>query len=140
MFKRLIVLSALFGFIGDADSGRRQANADTTIAVTEEKMSRMVFFAVLEGLYNDGVSNEAVDIITRMDLNTNRPEHFIQHCPICHPVFDAFSTYRVRAKFYLAKNNADTFGQGLDASIMKKIQSGNQADRLQAIKGLVDKW
>ena len=44
----------------------------------------MIFFAVLEGLYRDGASNEAVDAILRQD-DKGGYIHFVYGCPICTP-------------------------------------------------------
>jgi hypothetical protein len=106
-------------------------------------VDQLMFFAVLEGLYTDGVSTEAVNLIVSFDPGTgqaNMHEHFVGGCPLCTPAFDAFILYRSRQQFYGRKDSKDTFGGGLDGSVLKKLQSAKQADRLEAIQGLIDRW
>jgi hypothetical protein len=69
----------------------------------ESRASQLLFFAVLEGLYRDGVSNDDVDLIippTQSGKPRFDPEHFVYACPLCHPAFEAFSLYRKREAFY----------------------------------------
>jgi hypothetical protein len=106
----------------------------------------LVFFAVLEGLYTDGVSNEDVDAILATDPKTKKPrfeEHFVQQCPLCSPALDAFVLYRSRRDFsqqYKDGHWKNNFGTGLDANLSKKLHSDNKAERLEAIQKLVDTW
>jgi hypothetical protein len=114
-------------------------------AVTEVAVNQMVFFAVLEGLYTDGVSNEVVDLILHIDPKTKAPrfnEHFVDHCPLCHPAFDAFVLYRSRPSFSLARKDGrnDTFGCGLGPGIVAQLKSAERADRRAAIQTLVTTW
>src|SRR2546429_752891 len=70
---------------------------------TQSRASQLVFFAVLEGLYRDGVSNDTVDLIIPPGANGAarfEPEHFVYACPLCHPAFEAFSLYRHRKEIF----------------------------------------
>src|SRR6266852_2074566 len=107
-------------------------------APREVSVAPLVFFAVLEGLYTDGVSNADVDAILATDPKTKQPrfeEHFVSQCPLCHPAFDAFVLYRARQDFSQQfkdghwKNN---FGAGLDAKLSKKLHSENKGEQLEA--------
>src|SRR5215475_5620678 len=77
----------------------------------QSQASQLVFFAVLEGLYRDGVTNTDVDLIipsgddgkSKFDL-----EHFVYACPLCHPAYEAFRLYRHRDMFYGFKAPIDT--------------------------------
>src|SRR5215467_14071305 len=54
------------------------------------RASQLVFFAVLEGLYRDGVSNDIVDLIVPPNKDGQSrfdSEHFVYACPLCHPAF-----------------------------------------------------
>src|SRR4051794_38029157 len=64
----------------------------------EDPVCKMVFFAVLEGLYEDGVANEAVDNIVgkTKDGKTEIRHTFVFQCPLCHPVYEAFRLYQHR--------------------------------------------
>src|SRR3954462_8291362 len=106
------------------------------------RASQIVFFAVLEGLYNDGVSNADVDLIIpsgnsgpKFDL-----EHFVYACPLCHPAFEAFRLYRQRERIYGLKAAVDTFGPGLDSSVSDRLHSPDPNQRRQAIEGLISRW
>src|SRR3954454_17052964 len=85
----------------------------------EDPASRMVFFAVLEGLYTDGVSSEAVDGIIGKKTKDGKGDikaTFVIECPLCHPVYEAFCLYRQRPAFSGEKGTKDTLGKGLDAA------------------------
>jgi hypothetical protein len=113
------------------------------IAWPESRASQLVFFAVLEGLYRDGVSNDDVDRIIPPGEN-GKPrfdtEHFVYACPLCHPAFDAFCLYRQRDPFYGLKGRLDTFGPGLEPTIATRLHSQEPAERRQAIEALINRW
>jgi hypothetical protein len=105
--------------------------------------SQLVFFAVLEGLYEDGVSSDDVNRILAVDPRTNQPqfsENFVGACPLCLPAYDAFVLYRSRPRFYGRKDSADTFGPGLEPILAKKLHSDLKADQLEAIQTMVSRW
>ncbi|HEU4420465.1 MAG TPA: hypothetical protein VFT55_16125, partial [Planctomycetota bacterium] len=74
-----------------------------------------IFYAVLEGLYDEGVSTEDVDILLHQDPATRQYSYFVAGCPLCTPAIDALQLYRGRPKFYGRKEACDTFGTGLPA-------------------------
>jgi hypothetical protein len=135
----LLSIAAAFLAIGQ---GQVTAPA-AAFKVTDSDMQKLVFFAVLEGLYSDGVDNVAVDIILGVDPKTKLPrmeENFVYACPLCLPAYDAFVLYRSRVPFYGRKSGGDTFGPGLDGIVLTKLKSTKKADRLEAIRMLVDRW
>jgi hypothetical protein len=95
--------------------------------------SQMVFHAVLEGLYTDGVSNADVDRILQR-------EHFVVACPLCDPAYAAFAAYRARPEFQNRKAPVSTFGKGLDPAISEKLRSKETTVRRWAIGALVQGW
>ena len=99
---------------------------------------QMIFFAVLEGLYSDGVPNEVVDLIIpkgRFD------DHFVYACPLCHPAYEAMRLYRQRNDFYGLKASRNTFGSGIaHGDAFDKLHSPDRAVRLHAIQGLIQDW
>jgi hypothetical protein len=106
-------------------------------------VERLVFFAVLEGLYTDGVTNEDVDTILGVDPKTkqqNMEANFVYTCPLCHPAFDACQQYRARRPFYGRKDSKDTFGKGLASEAERKLHSPKPDERRQAIQELIDTW
>src|SRR5262245_43577757 len=61
---------------------------------------RFIFYAVLEGCFEDGLATEdAAQILLRKE---NEPyAHFVYACPVCTPTIHALEVYRSRpARFY----------------------------------------
>ena len=96
-----------------------------------------IFFAVLEGLYLDGVPNEAVDIL--LATENGWPAHFVKGCPICMPAIDALSVYRARPPF-ANKAFTDTFGAGLTEEQLGELRSPDRMRRLNTVTTLVERW
>lgn len=104
---------------------------------------QLVFFAVLEGLYSDGVPNEIVDRVLDIDPQIKGPRfdtHFVYCCPLCHPAYEAFVLYRARQPFYGRKDSAHTLGPGLEPSMVRKLRSDKVNDRLEALHALIKRW
>jgi hypothetical protein len=123
--------------------GDTQKPRDKPLVIDPSSCSQLVFFAVLEGLYEDGVSTDDVNRILAVDPVTKLPrysEHFVSACPLCLPAFDAFQLYRSRAMFYGLKVAKNTFGPGLDPILAKKLHSDQKADQMDAIQTLVNRW
>jgi|SRR5882672_9826671 len=99
-----------------------------------------IFFGVLEGCFVDGVSNEAVDAILAVDPASSMPANFIQGCPICMPARDAFRVYRARPRFEGHKDSSDTFGPGLDPTVLTALASADLGVRQTQIMKLVESW
>ena len=109
----------------------------------QSRASQLVFFAVLEGLYRDGVSNDDVDqIIPPGESGKPRFDsgNFVYACPLCHPAFEAFHLYRQREPFYGLKRPLDTFGLGLEPAVAARLHSSDGAQRRQAIEALINRW
>jgi len=113
---------------------------DGFVQVVGDEWGQHVFFAVLEGLYTDGVSNAAVDMILAKDPDTGYPQNFVWSCPICMPALDAFNLYRVRPRFAGLKIESDTFGDGLSQETLRDLASPFLDIRQAAIRGLVERW
>ncbi len=105
-----------------------------------DNTSRFIFYAVLQGLYEDGVSNEDIaQILMRKEKQSYF--HFIYACPICTATIWALETYRARpAHFYGLKSAASTFGHGLPADMREQLYSDDPHQRLIAINSLVRSW
>jgi hypothetical protein len=107
-----------------------------------DPVHQLVFFAVLEGCYCDGVSNEAVDLILPKNPDTGgvvMEHNFVYSCPLCMPVIEALRTYRVRTRFF-DKRARDTFGKGLPAEVMARMAEPERAKRMPALQALIDGW
>lgn len=110
---------------------------------TEARASQLIFFAVLEGLYRDGVTNSDVDLIIppgKGDQPTFDKEIFVYACPLCHPAFEAFKQYRHRELFFGMKAPKDTFGPGLEESVRTRLRSSNPEERRRAVEKLISRW
>jgi hypothetical protein len=109
----------------------------------ESRATQLAFFAVLEGLYRDGVGNQDVDQIIppaeggKPKFDTN---NFVYACPLCHPAFEAFRLYRQRELFYGLKSPLDTFGHGLEPAVAARLHSPDAAERRQTIETLISRW
>jgi hypothetical protein len=102
------------------------------------RASQLIFFAVLEGLYRDGVKNDDVDLIIPPGSKEEGkpkfdPEHFVYACPLCHPAYEALCLYRQRERIYGLKAKVDTFGTGLDESVRARLRGQNADERRKAI-------
>src|ERR1051325_10656416 len=110
---------------------------------TKSRASQWVFFAVLEGLYRDGVKNDDVDVIIPPGQDGKAKfdnENFVYACPLCHPAYEAFCLYRQRQEFYGLKSPVDSFGNGLDPAISARLHSQNADERRKAIQELINRW
>lgn len=102
--------------------------------------SRFVFYSVLEGLHEDGLSDEDVkQILMRKEKQTYF--HFIYACPLCGPTIWALEAYRDRPKnLYGLKREGSTFGHGLSDALHTQLYSDDPQQRLVAINTLVQTW
>ena len=115
-------------------------------AVTDWKKDppcQMVFFAVIEGLYADGVPDDVVDsIVPRKKNGGDNPlkTSFVMQCPLSQSVYEAFSLYQQRSGFGGEEKMRNTFGKGLDADFAANLKSSDLRTRLLALRALVRLW
>jgi hypothetical protein len=107
-----------------------------------DSTTRFIFYSALEGLYEDGVSNQDVDqILLRKEHQSY--SHFIYACPICTATIWALQAYRSRPEqFYSLKSPSpnSTFGPGLPNSLRAELFSDDPHRRLKGINTLVKDW
>lgn len=135
-FRLAAAASALFLLLPPALTPPRGGSACAAAAKGEDYGSAL-FFAVLEGLYRDGVSDEAADAL----LLTNDAEGyalFVPGCPICTPALNALRTYRTRPDFAGYKVPQDNFGPGLPADIEAACTGTNIDARFKALNALIE--
>jgi hypothetical protein len=102
---------------------------------------RFVFYAVLEGCYEDGLSNQDVSQILLHEKGKGLYSHFVYGCPLCTPTIHALEAYRNRPDhFYGLKTTNNTFGLGLTGEVKTELYSSKPEDRLAAINTLVQRW
>lgn len=116
--------------------------APASEAWRQDPVCQMVFFAVLEGLYTDGVQDEVVDLIVppKTDLDTNVKHCFVFRCPMCHAAYEAFVLYQRRQSFQGASDEKSTFGQGVEPAIIKDLKSDKPMERVFALGRLIRPW
>lgn len=112
----------------------------TRSLLSSHEVKQWLFFAVLEGLYRDGVSTEVARSIATIDEESGFPVNFVYGCPICIPVLDAVRLYLHRPGFYRDKRDRDTFGPGLDGAARESLLSIDAVERRQLLQQLIDRW
>ena len=101
---------------------------------------RFIFYAVLEGCYEDGIATTNVDQILLMNTNVGHV-HFVYACPICTPTIHALEAYRSRPPHMFGmKSRATTFGPGLTDDQVTRLYSDNPTNRLAVINELMHGW
>ena len=115
----------------------------------KEKFSethRFVFFAVIEGCFNDGVGQAEIDLMIpiRPERENRRSitKNLVYTCPLCSAVFDGLRLYSDRQGFISGMSKKEwynTFGEGLDAKTKKALANEGEECR-KAIQDLVHKW
>lgn len=105
-----------------------------------DDVEQAIFFAVLEGLYRDGVDTETARRLTSTDDRTGAPRYFIQSCPLCMPAYNALLVYAARPNFSGDKQGRTTFGPGLSAEIRAGLASAEHRARLDAFQSLITAW
>jgi hypothetical protein len=102
---------------------------------------RLVFFAVLQGLYEDGVSDEVVNNIVPPDKKgREKMRHsFVLDCPLCQPAYEAFCVYQCRPRF-TDEDKAAALGAGLPEETVKGLLSKAVSTRLITLRGPIKRW
>jgi hypothetical protein len=103
---------------------------------------QLVFFAVLEGLYTDGVPDEVVDLIVppKAEKDGQVERCFVFRCPMCHAAYEAFVLYQRRQAFNGSNDAKSTFGRGFDAKIIDRLKSDVASTRVKAMGDLIRPW
>lgn len=103
---------------------------------------QLVFFAVLEGLYTDGVPDEVVDLIVPpQDERDDSVERcFVFRCPMCHAAYEAFVLYQRRQGFNGSNEAKSTFGKDFDLTIRDSLKSDSAPTRVKAMGNLIRPW
>ncbi|MBC7979013.1 MAG: hypothetical protein H7Y36_00445 [Armatimonadetes bacterium] len=107
---------------------------------------QFIFFATLEGLYRDGVTDADVKAMLATKGKEGGYLNFIYTCPICMPVEGAIETYKGRPAIHHLKTlnhqtSERTFGeQGLSKEVSDALRSEKASIRLNAVNELVGRW
>ena len=105
-----------------------------------DPVHRTIFYAVLEGLYEDGVPTSLVDVMLEKDERSRMTLHLIYSCPICDPARDALDVYRSRASWHYKGDRNDTFGAGLPAALAEDFRSGDRKRQFDAMQACIQRW
>jgi hypothetical protein len=137
----VLALAAVLVGDGTVSFAAEEKPAAGLVKWQDSEAGQFVFFAVLEGLYRDGVPNEVVDLIIdpprEMD---NKVKHtFVFQCDICHAAFEAFVLYR-RRQIFQKSGERDTFGKGVNEDIVKRLKDGDAVTRVHALGALMRPW
>lgn len=100
-----------------------------------------IFFSVLDGCFQDGLSNADVDQILLRTAPNKPYEHFIYACPICMATARALEAYRAGPNFVERKVGGKVkFGGGLTPEMHAKLYSADPKERLAIIHDLEENW
>lgn len=115
-----------------AEEAERRSKIDET--------SQFIFHSVLEGVYEDGLTNDDVaQVLMRREKESYF--HFIYACPVCNATIWALEAYQKRPEgFYGLKRGGSTFGGGLSKELHDQLYSKEPGQRLAAINALVKSW
>ena len=142
---KTLLFAALALALGGPAAGTGPAQPKAGAAkVTDWKADpacRLVFHAVLEGLYEDGVTDDVVNNLVPPDKQgREKMRHsFVLDCPLCQPAFEAFCVYQSRPKFSDG-SKASTFGKGLPEAVKKGLLSDTLSTRLITLRGPIRGW
>lgn len=103
-----------------------------------EKAFRHVFFAVYEGLSNDGVQNEDVELFLHLESKTNK-SLFVTNCPLCEATKQALRTYLKRPGYGSDGAPQPLFGAGLPDDQRERIRK-SPIERAHVLQSLTKKW
>lgn len=113
---------------------------------TFSEAHRFVFYAVLEGCFESGLTQEEIDLIipVRPDKEDRRSitANLVYTCPLCSPAFDAFRLYSDRRLFISQMSKSacyNTFGQGLGEDVKAQLAQAGAPCRA-AIQQLIGSW
>lgn len=155
---RLALILAVCGVVGSGTSITDAAEEASTRQVDEklplpslqpptqewrsDPACQLVFFAVLEGLYTDGVPDEVVDLIVPPKAeNDGQVERcFVFRCPMCHAAYEAFVLYQRRQAFNGSSEAKSTFGKDFDRTIIDSLKSDRASTRVMAMGNLIRPW
>ena len=125
----------------DDDAKEKTTAPSPTAGWFRDPDCRLVFFATLEGLYEDGIPTEVVDLIigTEARLSNKVKHNFVFQCELCHSVYEAFVLYQRRQTFN--GSTVDTFKSGQVApEIVDSLRSGVARTRVYTMGRLVQPW
>lgn len=120
----------------------KPSDSSKNVKWQNDPLCQFVFFAVLEGLYRDGVQNEVVDLIIGKPIKAEGDKVksvFVFRCELCHATYEAFRTYRARPAFRNTSAQT-TFGEGVKEKYLEELKSKDAQTRVYSMGRLVRPW
>ena len=105
--------------------------ASPTTPLTEVDRGRFLYFAVLEGLWEDGAPADAL----RPLLAAPR-EHFVPKCPLCTPVTQALQDYVNTTDIAVYGGR----GRGFPPEIERALRGAAREERRRGLESLVARY
>ena len=106
----------------------------------KDEECRRVFFAVIEGLYRDGISQEIVDLVIGGVEANNLEQAFIFRCKLCHACYEAFAVYQRRPAFNGA-DGVNTIGKReIPKEVIQSLKTGGRIQFDNAFATIVQPW
>jgi hypothetical protein len=107
--------------------------------------NRFLFFATLEGLCEDGLSDAAVKAVLEKD-EKGHYRNFVYACPVCSPVVEGFRAYAMRNQFYYSRKG-DPLAPWYDesnpsplANLEARLTGTDATARGKALHDLVERY
>lgn len=116
------------------------ARQDQPRQISAVEFRRFIFFAVLEGLFEDGVPNKLVERVLEADAK-GAYVNFVYGCPICMPAVEAFRAFATRwDTFYYAQKGESYFhGPSVPDDIAKVLDDSDAAKRRAGLQKLIER-
>ncbi len=112
----------------------------TRAAPTDAEFKEFLFFAVLEGLFEQGLPDNTVDRLLQRDAMSGQPFLFVYGCPICHPTYDALRLYRSRQPMWGDKRESRDFASKVEPALLKRLNADDPTTRAEAFGELVEQF
>ena len=106
----------------------------------KDEECRRVFFAVMEGLYRDGISQEIVDLVIGRVESNNLEQAFIFRCKLCHACFEAFAVYQRRPAFNGAEGKNTIGSREIPKEVIESLRKGGRLEFDNAFATIVQPW
>jgi hypothetical protein len=105
------------------------------------RLDRFLFFAVLEGLCEEGLPDELVTEILEKDRAGDKYVHFVYACPICTPTVEAFRAFALRDKFQYSRKGEAFFSEcTVPEEILKDLQDGSDERLRKGLHALIERY
>jgi len=114
-----------------------QANNDVP---SHDQLNRFMFFAVLEGLMEDGAPDPVIKYLLAKDKEGHYV-NFVYGCKLCTPTIEAMRAFLMRRNFYFSRKGEPNFSQPrFSKDLEKQLMSKLSTERFRALSHLIDRY